>query len=149
MIVVPYSFTFIKQVQQHFEKEEAMDRPPFTERVLMHRDFMSRLVDQIVPFLFYVFIMAFFLSIFFLRKMLISLRSLREETKMMRDGDLNVRLDVLTEDELGDVTKAFNDMALALKTKTQELVLKDMYTRARRSDMPYTMSHTCLVMGRT
>jgi len=149
MIVVPYSFTFIKQVQQHFEKEEAMDRPPFTERVLMHRDFMSRLVDQIVPFLFYVFIMAFFLSIFFLRKMLISLRSLREGTKMMRDGDLNVRLDVLTEDELGDVTKAFNDMALALKTKTQELVLKDMYTRARCSDMPYTMSRTCLVMGRT
>lgn len=130
MIVVPYSFTFIKQVQQHFEKEEAMDRPASAERVLMHREFMSRLVDQMVPFLFYVFIMAFFLSIFFLRKMLISLRSLREGTKMMRDGDLNVRLDVLTEDELGDVTKAFNDMALALKTKTQELVLKDMYINA-------------------
>lgn len=130
MIIGPYSFTFIKQVQQHFEKEEALDTQPSHEKELMHKGFTSRLVEQMVPFSFYVLIMAFFLSIFFLRKMLISLRNLREGTRLMRDGNLDVRLDVLTEDELGDVTKAFNDMARALKAKTQELVQKDLYVNA-------------------
>ncbi|HYQ48251.1 MAG TPA: PAS domain S-box protein, partial [Thermodesulfovibrionales bacterium] len=114
----------------HFEKEEVLDMQSSPDAQRMRREFTLQLVEQMVPFTFYVIIMAFFLSIFFLRKMLISLRNLREGTRRMRDGNLDVRLDILTEDELGDVTKAFNDMARALKAKTHELEQKDRYINA-------------------
>ncbi|HYQ48228.1 MAG TPA: PAS domain-containing protein, partial [Thermodesulfovibrionales bacterium] len=130
MIVGPYSFSVIKQVEKMIEKETAVDTAMSQEEALIRREFTPQLIDQMVPFAFYVLIMAFFLSIFFLRKMLISLRNLREGTRLMRDGNLDVRLDVITEDELGEVTKAFNDMARALKAKTQELSQKNMYVNA-------------------
>ena len=130
MVMGPYSFSVIKQVQKMIEMENAVDTEISHEEDRIRREFAPRLIEQMVPLTFYVLIMAFFLAIFFLRKMLISLKNLREGTRAMRDGNLDVRLDVLTEDELGDVTKAFNDMAAALKAKTQELVQKDVYVNA-------------------
>jgi PAS domain S-box-containing protein len=130
VVVGPFSFTVIKQVQKLIEQEEALNRSGSPGEMHFHKEFTPRLVEQMVPFTFYILIMSFLLSIFFLRKMLISLKNLREGSRAMRDGNLDVRLDVLTEDELGDVTKAFNDMAAALQTKTQELVQKDVYVNA-------------------
>jgi PAS domain S-box-containing protein len=50
-------------------------------------------------------------------------------------GNLDIRLDITTSDELGDVTKAFNDMADSLKKQTRELERKDIYMKAMLDPM--------------
>jgi len=130
LIMGPYSLTIIKQVQKMNGQEESLNGPGAHDGSPVHREFTSRLIEQMVPFTFYILILAFLLSVFFLRNMLISLKNLRKGTKEMQEGNLDVQLDVLTEDELGDVTRAFNDMAVALKKKTLELERKNRYVDA-------------------
>ncbi len=130
LIVGPYSLTIIKQVQKMNSQEESLSRHGAHDGNPAHREFTSRLIEQMVPFTFYILILAFLLSVFFLRNMLISLTNLRKGTREMKEGNLDVQLDVLTDDELGDVTRAFNDMAVALKKKTLELEQKNRYVTA-------------------
>ncbi len=130
LIMIPYSLTIFMQVKKMNLQEEALSRQAVHDGNAVHQEFTSRLFDQMVPFTVYTLILAFLLSLFFLRKMLISLKNLRTGPKEMMAGNLDVQLDVLTEDELGEVTRAFNDMAVSLKKKTQELEQKNRYVHA-------------------
>ncbi|MBI5639435.1 MAG: PAS domain-containing protein [Nitrospirae bacterium] len=130
MVLVPFSFTIIKQVNNMIQEEEKFEKPRDDEYARMHQEFIPKLIDQMIPYAFYILVMAFFLAIFFLRNMLVSLRQLQKGSLALKDGNLDIRLEVTSDDELGDATKAFNEMAVALKEKTLELRQKDRYINA-------------------
>lgn len=130
MIVVPFSLSVLNQVQKMISEEEQIEQIQSEGYRYMHREFTGRLVDQMLPYIFYILVLAFILSFFFLRKMLVSIRNLRKGSQEMMDGNLDVRLDVLSDDELGEVTRTFNEMAETLRIKTLELGKKDLYISA-------------------
>jgi len=68
MIVGPYSFGIVKQMQKMIEKEGQLEPARSEEYARMQRDLTARLVEQMLPFVFYIFILAFIISIFFSEK---------------------------------------------------------------------------------
>ena len=126
MTVLPLSYTILMQA----EKFVAVYLPVNTDLATLRSEFIQYMIRGMLPFGFYILVLSFFLSIFFLRKMLMSLRQLRRGSLAMKDGDLNIRLDFITGDELGDATAAFNEMASSLRQKTEELKRKDIYVNA-------------------
>ena len=130
MIIVPFSLSVVKQVQKMIEKEESLEQVKSEEYSLMHKEFTPKLVEQMLPFVFYILVLSFIMAIFFLRKMLISLRNLQEGSRALQEGRLDTKLPVISDDELGDVTRTFNAMAESLRVKTEELGKKDMYISA-------------------
>ncbi|MBA4372899.1 MAG: hypothetical protein C0402_08540 [Thermodesulfovibrio sp.] len=130
MITIPLTFTVITQVNKMIAEEEAMRPPSDREYENMHHVFSSRLLGQIIPYSFYILIMALMLSIFLSRKMLISLKELQRGAKSIREGNLDVVLRISGDDELAAVTRAFNEMAASLKEKTLDLQKKNTYVDA-------------------
>ncbi|MDA8240676.1 MAG: PAS domain S-box protein [Nitrospiraceae bacterium] len=127
LIVVPLTFTVVKQVNKMIAEEESVHPPENADYTQPHREFSDKLVGQLVPFVFYILVLALMLSILFSRGMLISLKGLLRGSKLMKEGNLDIRLPVVSDDELGEVTRAFNEMAAALREKTLELKRKDTY----------------------
>ncbi|GAB4483568.1 MAG: hypothetical protein OHK006_04980 [Thermodesulfovibrionales bacterium] len=131
LVLVPYTVTIIMQAQkiihrQMSEHAGAMQLDP----VSVHHDFTARLLDYMVPYVFFVFVLAFMMALFFMRTLLFSLRQLEQGAQALRDGKLDTRLPVVTRDELGTVTMAFNEMADSLMKKTRELSVKNTYINA-------------------
>jgi|Deesub1362A_J573_1020465.scaffolds.fasta_scaffold00013_114 PAS domain S-box-containing protein len=100
------------------------------EQKAVYTRYMKDITESLVSLAFYVFVLAFILSLFFSRKFLVPVRELYRGAKALKDGNLDIKLDVITNDELGEVTKAFNDMAEALRKKTDELMRKELYVSA-------------------
>ncbi|MGC2062084.1 MAG: PAS domain-containing protein [Thermodesulfovibrionales bacterium] len=96
----------------------------------VHDAFSSRLLEQIIPYSFYILVMALMFSIFLSRKMLVSLKELLRGAKSIMNGDLDVTLRVTGNDELAAVTRAFNEMAASLQEKTLDLQRKNTYVNA-------------------
>lgn len=101
--------------------------PLTPEQTAVHDKFKKDLTDSFISLAAYTFVLAFIASLFLSRWFLMPVRELYKGTKALKEGNLDVRLDVKAEDELGEVTKAFNEMADALKKKTTELLRKDTY----------------------
>ncbi len=129
MIVVPYTYTIVVQVNKLIELEKTIDQPQSQEVLEAHRLFVSNLFRSTTPYIIYTVILAFGLSIFFMRRLLLSLKELQQGARAIRDGTFETKLDVLTNDEIGDLTVAFNEMADTLKIKTLELEKKETYIR--------------------
>jgi PAS domain S-box-containing protein len=129
MILVPYTYTIVVQVNKLIELEESFDQPQNQEVLEAHRLFVSNLFKRTTPYIIYTVILAFGLSIFFMRKLLLSLKQLQQGVGAIQDGTFETKLEVLTDDEIGDLTVAFNEMADTLKTKTLELEKKETYIR--------------------
>jgi len=130
MIAVPMTFTVVSQVKKMIAEEEQLSPSETPEYAKKHEEFTSRLVEQIVPYIFYILVMALMFSIFFSRKMLLSLKELQRGSIAIKEGDLDMRLQVRGEDELAVVTRMFNEMSASLKEKTIELQKKDTYVNA-------------------
>lgn len=138
MIVVPWSFTLIKQVKDMISDEEKALETHERETSLnthekemdVHKNFIPKLLENMLPYIFYILVMAFLLSIFFSRKIILSLKELQRGARAMRDGDLGVKLEIISDDEFSDVMKTFNEMAAALNKTTLELKRKDNYINA-------------------
>jgi PAS domain S-box-containing protein len=130
LIVVPLTFTVVIQVDKMIAGEEAIHPPISAEYAKSQREFSDKLIERVIPFAFYILLLALMLSIFFSRGMLISLKGLRRGSQLLKDGNLDIRLPIVSNDELGDVTQAFNEMAAALREKTRELSQKDTYVNA-------------------
>jgi PAS domain S-box-containing protein len=126
------------------EEEEKFEQIKSAEYSQLHRDFSAKLVEQMVPYIFYILVLAFILSFFFLRKMLRSIRNLRDGSQAMRDGNFEIRLAAFSDDELGEVTRTFNDMAETIRAKTRELGNKDMYINAMLDPLWVVDSNDCL-----
>ncbi len=130
MILLPYTLTVINQTKKMIEMEESIHPPETEEYAELHREFVPELIDKILPFGIYTLVMALFFSLFFMRRVLVSLKELQRGASELKNGNLDARLEVTSHDELGDVTQAFNEMAAALKESTTELRKKDLYVNA-------------------
>jgi PAS domain S-box-containing protein len=138
MIVLPYSFTILKQVQKMIAAEDAMLKTPESGDAAithekgtgLHEDLIPGLIEHMLPYTFYILVLAFLLSIFFSRKILISFQELQRGAKALRDGNLDIKLEIISDDELGEITESFNEMAVAMKKANLELRQKDLYINA-------------------
>jgi PAS domain S-box-containing protein len=113
LIVAPLMLTVVNQLSKVISEEQTL-----------------QLLDKVVPFAFYILLLALLLSIFFSRSILISLKGLRKGSQLVKEGNLDILLPIVSDDELGDVTQAFNEMAATLREKTRELRQKDTYVNA-------------------
>ena len=140
MIIIPLSFTMLKQARNIISGEEVevphegTALPESREAVKIRKEFVPVLIDNMLPYIFYILLLAFLMSIFFSRKILISLKQLLNGARALRDGNLDIQLAVISDDELGEVTKSFNEMSAALKKATDELARKNRELRKRRED---------------
>ncbi len=85
----------------------------------------ERIMNDFITISFYVFVLAFILSMFLARRLLLPVRELHRGAMSIRDGKLDVTLSPSSRDELGEVIEVFNEMAVSLRGKTEELERKN------------------------
>lgn len=66
-------------------------------------------------------LLAILAALYLIRRILYALMALKNASLAWTAGHLDVRMPMLSRDELGDVARSFNDMAAALKYQDQEL----------------------------
>lgn len=92
--------------------------PKFYERILSTTSLLLAFYSLIFGILLVV--------VSFISSQLTSpLESIQNALKRISDGDLNVKLPVRSEDEIGTLTKAYNEMATKLKTVQKELAVNE------------------------
>lgn len=104
------------------------------------RGVQERIVSDFISISFYVFILAFILSLFLSRKLLLPLNELHRGAMSVRDGNFNTILSAPSKDELGEVVGVFNEMTASLKTKTEELEAKSMEIKEARDFLEIIMN---------
>jgi len=124
--IVPLSVIFYYDSAHMVESMERIELL-MPEQKAVQEAFISRMFDTLVSFSFYMFVLAFIVSLFLAHKFLVPVRELFRGAMALKEGRLDIKLDVKTEDELGEVTKAFNDMVQTLREKTTELQRKNTY----------------------
>lgn len=131
LLLVPYWLVTYHNFTQMVQDMEKI-APLTAEQKMVNEEHRDDLTEDLISLSFYVFIIAFLLSLFFSRKFLVPLRKLHSAAQSIKAGDLDVRLDVHPGEELAEVMKSFNEMAEARKKKTEELMRKDIYISAMR-----------------
>jgi signal transduction histidine kinase len=94
--------------------------PALVEQSILLRELSERnaLLIGIYTIVFIVAALVGFFISFLLTK---QLRNLRLATKSIAEGNLDIRLNPLSHDEIGDLERAFNEMASELKQKREEV----------------------------
>src|SRR3990172_9783034 len=105
------------------------------EQKAVHEAFREEILDTFILFAFYMFVLAFIASLFLAQRFLLPIRELYRGAKSLKEGALDITLDVKAEDELGEVTRAFNDMTSSLRAKTSALLRKDTYVNSMLDPM--------------
>ncbi len=126
ILIIPFSLTIRKEVNKLIAEEEAIFVPTPAEKNIYNK-FSDQFTDNIIVFSFYTLIFAIIISLFFSRNLLKPIKELYRGAKAIKEGKFGVRLDVTTDDELGEVTKSFNEMAASIEKKTEELMRKELY----------------------
>jgi PAS domain S-box-containing protein len=134
VLVVPFFLITTYNTDMMVGEMEDMDLLSLEQRSV-YLEYSEKMSDDLVAFSFYIFVLAFIISLFFSQRLLIPIKELYEGTRALRRGLLDVRLDITTSDELGEVTRAFNEMAEDLKKKTVELRRRDMCLNAMLDPM--------------
>jgi PAS domain S-box-containing protein len=129
LLIIPISM-IIHQNAKRMIDDIGDISPLTTEQKAVHSSYMEKITESFLSLSFYVFILSFIIAIFFSRKILVPVKELYRGARALKDGMLDIRLDVSSEDELGEVTKAFNDMAVSLRDKAKELLAKNLYINA-------------------
>jgi PAS domain S-box-containing protein len=131
LLLVPYWLVTYHNFTMMVKDMEAVAPLTAAQRAV-HEGRLNELIDDLISLGFYVFVVAFVLSLFSSRKFLLPLLKLHSAAQSIKAGDLDVRLDVRPGDEMAEVLKSFNEMAEALKENKEELVRKDTYLSAMR-----------------
>jgi PAS domain S-box-containing protein len=129
VLIIPLSLFTYLDFERMIRDVENIE-PLMSEQKAVYLKQMDNMVDNIISYSFYIFIVAFIISMFFSHRLIMPVKELYRGAKSLRDGKFDIRLDVTTNDELGEVTIAFNDMVETLKGKTSELMRKDHYVNA-------------------
>lgn len=123
-----FAFSLVIQSGAKAMIEEMEKQGPVTaEQRAVQERYRETVTENLISFSFYIFILAFVFSLFLSRRFLQPLRELHRGAKAIRDGRLDIKLNVQATYELAEVTKAFNEMAETLRKKTKELLRKDLY----------------------
>lgn len=134
ILIVPYSFLTYHNSTKMIKGIEELE-PLSSEQMAVHEKYLDELTENLISLSFYIFIIAFILSLFFSRKFLVPVKRLFRAAESIKEGNLDVRLDIEPGDELAEVMRSFNEMAEALKEKTRELMRKDTYISAMRDPL--------------
>jgi PAS domain S-box-containing protein len=126
VLIVPYSLVTYHDSTRMLDRIEDI-APLSIEQRNVHEKYVDDLTENFVSMSFYIFIIAFILSLFFSRKFIVPVKKLHRAAQSIKEGDFDVRLDVTTGDELAEVARAFNEMTETLKKKTTELMRKELY----------------------
>ncbi len=133
-LLVPLTLSLNKALNDLFRSEERLEQKYVPPENLgsfddIHNDFRKEIYRHLLSISFYSFFVAFLLSLFMTRRFSRSLQSLHEGAERVRDGNLDETVPVYSDDEIGEVTRVFNDMIKSLKNKTEELEKKDLYVK--------------------
>lgn len=101
--------------------------PLSAEQKIIYNRLLHSSKDKLVSMSFYIFVIAFVISLFFGKRLLGPIKELYAGAMSIKEGNFDVNIKVSGEHELKDVVVAFNEMAGALKKKTEELLWKDRY----------------------
>jgi PAS domain S-box-containing protein len=104
--------------------------PLLPEQASLYERYVAEFVDNLVFLSFYIFILAFIISLFMSRSFSLSLREIHQAASSLKEGRFDIRLEPTTTDELGEVITAFNNMADALRKQNDVLRRKDQYISA-------------------
>jgi PAS domain S-box-containing protein len=130
LLVAPLTITILRHVDTIIAEQAAGHIPGKFDHARVHREIAEKIGGEAVPYGLYILFLALMMAVFFSREMLISLKGLKRGSQAVKDGDFDLVLPVNSDDELGDVTKAFNEMTAALREKSVELKKKDLYVDA-------------------
>jgi PAS domain S-box-containing protein len=129
VLIVPFSvFTYFDSDKLVRDMDDI--RSLTAAQKAVYSRYTDNMIDNIVSYSFYIFVIAFILAMFFSHSLLVPVKELYKGARSLRDGELDIRLNVTTVDELGEVTNAFNDMVTVLRKNTNELMRKDHYVSA-------------------
>jgi PAS domain S-box-containing protein len=129
LLILPFSlFTFLDSERMISEMDDV--QPLTQEQMAVYSQYTDHIADNLISYSFYIFIITFILSLFFSRKFLVQVKELYRGALSLKEGMYDISLDVTTNDELAEVTKAFNDMTETFRRKTNELLRKDHYINA-------------------
>ncbi|NIQ17561.1 MAG: PAS domain-containing protein, partial [Candidatus Aenigmarchaeota archaeon] len=126
ILIVPYSMITYSNSTKMIEGIDNVE-PLNSEQRAIHERYMEDLTENLIALSFYIFIIAFILSLFFSRKFLVPVKQLHGAAQSIKEGKLDIKLDIFMGDEFAEVSKAFNEMAFALRQKNTELMRKDLY----------------------
>jgi PAS domain S-box-containing protein len=129
VLIVPFSIFTYFDADKLINDMDSI-RPLNAAQKAVYTRFTDNMIDNIISYSFYIFVIAFILAMFFSHSLLVSVKELYRGAGSLRDGNLDIRLNPTTGDELGEVINAFNDMSEALRKNTNELLRKDHYVSA-------------------
>jgi PAS domain S-box-containing protein len=87
-----------------------------TAQKIEYLKYKEKMFDDIVVMSFYIFVLAFIVSLLFSRKLLSPINDLRDAMVELEGGRDGVRLDYGESDEIGDTVKAFNRISRNLES---------------------------------
>lgn len=129
ILIIPYTITILREISKLLaEEHSALISSAAGENI--HSTMVEKLMDSLIAFSFYTFVLAFILALFFSRNLIKPIREFCEGAQLLKQGSLSARLHARTDDELGEVICSFNDIASLLEQKTEELKRKDRYLNA-------------------
>ncbi len=134
VLIVPYSLVTYHNSKHMVDNIDSL-RPLTFEQKAVYDSHLDEMTENLISLAFYIFVIAFILSLFFSRAFLLPIRKLYAAAKSIEEGNLDVSLEVSQGDELAEVSKAFNEMAEYLRSKTTELMRKDTYISAMRDPL--------------
>ncbi len=126
VLIAPFSIITYHSTLKMMDAIDDIE-PLSSEQQAVRSQYMDDLSESLVSMSFYAFIVAFVLAVFFSRRILLPVKELYRGMLSVKEGRLDVRLDVGVGDELADVTKAFNEMADTLRARMKELHRKESY----------------------
>lgn len=129
ILLVPFSIVVYKDYWVTMERLDSIEPLSPEQRAAADLHF-DEILDNFMFVSFYVFVLAFIFSLFFAKIIMDPVKQLYRGARELSEGNFNTKLDVTTSDELGEVTRAFNQMADALRKQNEELNRKDHYLAA-------------------
>jgi PAS domain S-box-containing protein len=129
ILMAPFSIVVYKDYGVMMERLDSIE-PLSPEQRAASELHLDEMIDNFMFVSFYVFVLAFIFSLFFAKLIMDPVKQLYRGARDLSEGNFGARLDVTTSDELGEVTRAFNQMADTLRKQNEELRRKDLYLAA-------------------
>lgn len=85
------------------------------------------MMDNMIFMSFYVFFLAYVLALFFSKKLFDPVKQLYNAVLALKEGRYDVRLDIHADDDMGEMSRAFNDVAADIRKKNTELLKAKNY----------------------
>lgn len=129
LLVVPYTLIMSHDSDRMISKIDELS-PLTPEQKVLYIKYKDDLSDNMMFVSFYTFILAFLISLFFSRSLLAPARHLYKGISSIKEGRFGEKLDIVANDELGDLMRTFNEMAEVLKWHHVELMRGRQYINA-------------------